>query len=296
MDSTQTSAVDQEVGPDLPYESFLRWTVRYAAIPDAEVDRNSNVDVTYVVTTVLGCATKIKSLRARCVAELPQEDASVFDVFESQALGLLYARARHLSAKQPSVPLPQISERAVHVHDILETGTRFAIKRGLLSASVLRDLRGTVGYRNLGSDLVMLTAIYRDNEAALAGRTGVTQQDVDEGEMLAYQVLGALGARDHLPVTVAATLDARQRASTLFERTYDAIQRIVTYLRWSQDDALEFAPSMHGPRNRKGNKDETPADEAPPSDTPSDTGVHAVITKNDIAVGMPGSSPFVVGE
>lgn len=297
METSQTPAVEQDVGPDLPYESYMRWLAPAQAIPEDRVDRNLNVEIPYLVTTVLGSEAKLKTLRDRCVADMPREDPTVFDVVASQALALLYARALHQSSTQPTLPLTQISDRAVQWHNILSAGAQFAITRGLLNSGVLRDLRGTVGYRNLGADVVMLIALFRNNEAVLAGRTGVSREDLDEAEALAYQMLSAVGERDQKPATVATTLDVRQRLYTLFSETWDDILRIVTYLRWDHGDAHEHAPSVHGPRNRKSAKEEAEPETGAASSTPN-AGVPSTQppTRSNVEVGMPGSSPFIEAE
>lgn len=297
MNTQATPTDSQEVNP--LYEAYVRWKPAYDALPKEALLQSLNVDITNVVTMVRGSVKRIMALKAQCIEELPKADASVFDVLESQALGLSYAQGRHQSAKRPSLPLPDLSARGAQTHDILSTGIAFAIKRGLLSPQMTRDLRGPVGYKNLASDLVALVALYRDNDAQLAGRTGVTKEDVDEAESLAYQLLGAIGEREHQSVTVAETSDARQRAFTLFMTTLDRVRRIVHYLRWHEGDADQIAPSAYA--GRKRGKDSDLLSEEPPDQTGS-AGDAAHSTVSDKAApasvpeGMPGASPYVSAE
>lgn len=241
------------------------------------------------------------ALREQCVAELPKADPTCFDVLESQALALGYSQGRHQMALRPAQPVQDISAKCVVKHDILSTGIELAIKRGLLAGHSLRELRGPVGYKNQAADLIALVALYRDNEKALAGRTGISKEDLDEAEALAYQLFGAIGEREQLPITVAATTEARQRAFTLFMNTYDDVRRIVHYLRWKEGDADEIAPSVYAGRKR-GSKDSDLSEQPVEGETPAvaanaeQKSKAEPKPKNDVPVGMPGSDPYVSAE
>lgn len=312
MDNLTTQAVPmQSVPANHLLDAYLRWLPVAEAIPESEVLTQFNVNVPSLVTMVRGSQKLIQPLKARCIKALPEEDPAVFDVHESQVLALAYGQGLHLSATKPTQPIQELSANAVHHIDILSSGVQFAIKRRLLPGTILSELVGTQGYKNQATDVVTLVAIYRDHEKLLAGRTGVTKEDVDEAEACAYQLFGAIGEREQQPATAAATTRIRLRLLTLFMRTHDALRRIVTHLRWNEGDADKFLPSAHAGRKR-GKSDLAPDEEDEVNDGESaetaaapasvSFGAHAVPTnggeahrgteKFDPRVGMPGSNPF----
>jgi hypothetical protein len=84
----------------------------------------------------------------------------------------------------------------------------------------------------------------------------------------------------------------RQRAFTLFARAHDEVRRVVTYLRWHEDDASVLFPTVFGGA-RKQARSERPTEGAPVlnASTPVTSTSPSPAIKNTIPVGMPGSSP-----
>jgi hypothetical protein len=311
---TDQAVPTQSVPTNHILEAYRRWLPTAMAIPEEDLIPKFNVNVPSLVVMVRGAQKSLQPLKARCPKTLPEEDLAVFDVHESQVLALAYAQGLHLAATKPTQPIQEVSADAVQSIDILTSGIQFAIKRGLLPGTILGQLLGTSGYKNQATDLVTLAAMYRDNEKLLEGRTGVTKQDIDEAEALAYQLFGAIGEREQQPTTAVATAKIRQRIYTLFMRTHDALRRIVTHLRWSEGDADKVLPSAHAGRQR-GKSDLAPDEEDKDTETEAEAvgaqrqapatvnfGAHAVPTNGggarageeqfDPRVGMPGSNPF----
>jgi hypothetical protein len=309
MDTQMQAVLPGSVQPNHILDAYRRWLDVAMAIPEDELITNLNVNIPNIVTMVRGSRKLIQPLKARCIQAMPEADPTVFDVHESQALALAYAHGLHLSATKPTQPIQEVSASALHRIDILTSGVQFAIKRGLLPATILGELQGPQGYKNQATDLVTLVAIYRDNEKLLEGRTGVTEQDVDEAEAYAYQLFGAIGEREHQPASAAATTKIRQRLFTLFMRTHDALRRIVSHLRWHEGDADKVLPSAYAGR-RRGKSDLAPDEEdgqetgavveqAPAtvnfgaSAVPTNgAGARGGVDERDTRVGMPGSNPF----
>lgn len=75
--------------------------------------------------------------------------------------------------------------------------------------------------------------------------------------------------------TVSEAADVRQRAFTLFVRTYDELRRAMSYLRWHEDDVDSIIPSLwSGKAQRKRDAadpgpEPTPAPSPSPSDEPT---------------------------
>jgi hypothetical protein len=295
MESTQTSAVAVgAVRATRLFDAYKRWTPAFEAIPKEEVYTSLNVDIASAVTLVTGAIKEILPLKEQAARELPLADLSVFDNVESIALAMGYAAARHQASSLPVLALQELSSKVVSCHELLRGECELGVKRGLLPAQPITQLRGIVGYKSQAADVMTMVALVRENWSRLQGRTGLSLAEVDEAEMYADQLLTAIGEREQLPTTTAATLDARQRAYTLFMRTYDAVRRIVTYLRWDEGDADSIAPSVYAGRKRSKESEATPeAPAAAPAQVtpgvPTTSSGHAA---KDVPAGMPGASPY----
>ncbi len=156
-----------------------------------------------------------------------------------------------------------------------------------------------MGQRNTATDVLTLTSIFRANWEAIGGRTCVTWSELDEAESAVSTLLTDIGLREQTPAMREANSLTRQRAYTLFVKTYDKVRKAVSYLRWDEDDADEFAPSLFGSRKKRGGTElEKPAEGAPAT-TPSVTAATATaaVAANNAAaakpgIGLPGADPF----
>lgn len=295
MDITQTPAVPVvAVRATRMLDAHERWLSAMEALPKEQVITALNVDPMNVVTLVSGCIDRIVALKEQAARLLPHADLSVFDNVESLVLALGYAAARHKAASAPALSLEELSGKLVDLHEVFRGECALAVKRGLLPAQPLRQLRGTKGHRNQAADVLMMVALLRDNWSRIKDRTGLTAEEVDEGEMYADQLLTAIGERAMAPATASLTLDLRQRAYTLFMRAYEEIRRIVTYLRWYEGDADLIAPTVYASR-KKGKADDGTPEEATPETTPAEPAMpptNVAKTATDVEPGMPGSNPY----
>src|SRR5262249_25139756 len=132
-----------------------------------------------------------------------------------------------------------------------QTDAGALVKRGLLEAASIADLKGTTGYLNVASDVAVLARIMRERWSTIEGQTGVKYRELLEAESLYERFMDADGTREQQGVKVAAATEQRQRAYTLMMNAYDEARRAVSWLRWHEDDVEKFAPSPSGNRSRK---------------------------------------------
>jgi hypothetical protein len=169
----------------------------------------------------------------------------------------------------------------------------------VLSASVLAQSKGATGQRNTGTDVLTLIYVFRKGWNAIAGRSCVTQAELVDAELSVNMLLTDLALREQTPAMREANALTRQRAYTLFVRTYDKVRKAVSYLRCDEDDADDFAPSLFGSRKKRGGTDlEKPAEVAPAT-APSTTAATAnttvaasTATAAKPGIGLPGADPF----
>jgi hypothetical protein len=270
-------------------------------LPQIEkLDKNDllivNLDIPAVVTTVLGAISEIRKMREACAKELAGFDLTLFDEIEPMALAMGYAHSRQLAASLPQLPVQDLSDRVVEMREVLASDCAALSRRGLLDGQRLKELKGPIGYKNQGFDLLTLVAMMREAWQRIQGKTAVSSAELDQAETLADQLLTAVGEREQLPAVTAATAETRQRAYTLFLRGYDQLRRAAEYLRWHDGDADEYVPSLYNTGRRKRGSEVIAAQPQVPV-APQPPGVAkpepAKATSN-VAPGMPGSDPFTV--
>ena len=91
--------------------------------------------------------------------------------------------------------------------------------------------------------------------------------ELDGAGALAERLLRAVGEREVAPAMSGASTSNRQRAFVLFLRAYDEARRMVTFLRWREDDVDTITPSLYAGRQRsKRRKGQGKPDTAPTGD------------------------------
>lgn len=259
--------------------------------------RKVNLDIPTIVMNVLGAMSEICSLKAECERHFKLMDLTLFDTLEQRVLALAYSHTLFQAASVTTLPVQELSARVVALRSTLEVDIRAAAARGIIDALRLNELKGNVGYKNQAFDLVLLTALARAAWPRLEGKTHITLAELDEAEVLADQLLTAVGERAQLPVVAESAADIRVRAFTLFLDGYEEIQRYTGCLRYHENDIEQWVPSLYTGRsgNRYAEPEATPPAPVPP--TSHESGVMPAITapENDIPVGMPGADPFIKG-
>jgi hypothetical protein len=260
-----------------------------------------NLDIPTAVTTVLGALPQVRAIRAQVVATMPQFDIARFDKLEAYTLAVGYANSLYLAASQPSESLEDLAAEGVTMRDLLVAEATTLSQRRLIDGQRLKELKGANGYRNLAVDLFTLAAMVREVWPTLGGKTTLQLSELDQAETLADKLLTAVGQREQGPAVIATSAENRQRAFTLFISAYDNVRRVVTFLRWNEDDVDEIAPSLYGKGARRKNNDTLPpppAVVAKPPTSPSAEDVRAAIAAGNgkpapLGAGLPDSDPFV---
>jgi hypothetical protein len=165
-----------------------------------------------------------------------------------------------------------------------------------MDAQRIKDLKGPAGHKNQAFDVLTLVAMGREAWPQIQGKTAITSKDLDEAEMLADQLLTAVGEREQRAALSAASADIRRAAFTLFMRAYDQIRRAAEYLRWDDGDAETYVPLLSGGRKRRRSEETAPTGEAAqlvqPASEQTSAKVESAKNGQNVAVGMPGSDPF----
>ncbi|AKU96234.1 hypothetical protein AKJ09_02898 [Labilithrix luteola] len=252
-----------------------------------------NIELQEAATGILGAAPKAAQLRPQIEKELPYFDLSQLDKLVTYARAMTFAQTNYLGASTRSEQLPALIERGVAARELLLSDATALAHRGLLDGKKLTELKGSVGYLNLASDLGVLVTILRERWTDIANRTAIQPSELDDAERLFGEITEAVAARNAQPAKVASAGEERQRAFTLAIAAYDSVRRAVNYLRWPQGDADKYAPTLFANRGSRSSahKDEPVQPIASPAQ-PNNPVVPQIAT-TPIAPGMPGASPFV---
>ena len=240
-----------------PSYSILRQAFEQAkpaidAVSDSDLITVST-DVVAAATTGQGVYPRVIALRPTIVQELPSFKILHLENLKTYALALLYAHGEYKTATEPQTIVAEMAETATRTRAVLLADTHSLIAHGVLARSVINNLQGVRGYKNIMADLISLVALHRKHADEIAGRTSITLGELKAAEDLAAKFSEAVGLRAQSPQTVAAAARTRQAAFTLFVRSYNEVRTAVHYLRRHENDAEAIIPSLfaiHGIRKK----------------------------------------------
>jgi hypothetical protein len=288
-------------------ESYQRLLPEFQALSTDECTQIS-LEIPSAVSTALGTIPEIRARRDDIVGELPRFDIVRFDKLEDYAMALSHANTQHLIATQPPDDLQAIHQEGISIRETLYADVATLIRRGLINAAAIKDLKGPNGYKNVATDLQILASLLKDNWSQIEGKCAVQMVELKHALKLAARILRVVGLREQGPAMIAATADMRLRAFTLFTRAYDDARRAVIFLRWHEGDANSIAPSLYAGRGngrKKATADngQNPAATSPAvtiasavpaaGSMPANTAPSAVSADKPAAVGTPNHGPFV---
>lgn len=256
---------------------------------DASELTQINIDILIAVTTVLGILPKLRQLRP-LLAKLPGFDIERFDRLERIARALGHAHAMHLGTG-PSPEIAETAAEAVELRETLLADATAAARRGFIDPDALKNLKGPIGYRNLAFDLAALANLLLEAWPLVEGKSAVQMSELHRARTLADRLLTAVGLRQFDAPGQTDTALTRNRAFALFIKNYDQVRRAVSYLRWNEGDADEFAPSLYERRHVKSKANEAvPA--APPPAAPAAPAAPVARSASVNMPGLPGDDPF----
>ena len=312
---TETTAIrttDARAADSVSDASFLKgYEERLAdmdAIPsDALVQ--INVDIPPSVTTALGCAPRVLLLRPTIVEELPKFPVAHVDSYRSWALALGHSHNLYIGATEPVGPIQAYVDELMVTRPMLVTAVQGLVFRKLLDGAVIGELRGTSGYANTAWDTQTLVTHLRTHWSSVAGKAGVSIDELDRADKISTRLLVAVGEREQEAQAASDAADRRQRAFTGFLRTHTQLQRAIAYLRFDHGDADAILPSLYA--HKKSPKRPAEDDSLPGVGTPlapaapivgpalpngnsasAAAGSNGVVLSPAPLPGMPGSPPF----
>lgn len=251
-----TKAKKKSVGaPQGTAEAFARIEGHLAAAKPVDL---SGLELTSVVTTVLGALPAVRAHRDAIVAALPSHPVELLDALEDRALGAWHANL--LAVHGPNVDATVLEADGQRLREDLLIAAEPLAHRDLLDRARLAAIRGAGG--PLHVELSALAELYLAHWSRIAGKTPVEKKEVEQAAKLGGDLALALETQAQLArVAELGDLETlRTRALALLLEAYDATRRAIAYVRWSEGDLEAIAPA---PKKKVARAKKAPGEESP---------------------------------
>ena len=241
------------------------------ALPVAQV-RPLRGDANLAVRNVTLGLAAIDVIVERLRKELPALDWSGIGQVRSLSLAVLLAARRVNRSSQANPRVQELLQRAARIRRRLLTVAGGLVETGLLPAADVDHIRAGYGLLDRATDCVQLAELFRAHAAALAGKSSITDADLDEasavGSELAQLLKPGRKQQDGQPSpALAQQIDERDRLFTLLAAAHQELRRGAFYT-WAEATDAHVPPlfSFDGARRRAGTSEPPgPSPSSPPS-------------------------------
>lgn len=248
-----------------------------------------NIDVPTAVTTVLGSLPEIRALRQELDDALRRFDFERFDRLEEYALALYQAHVLWRIASVPKATITALADELSRARDMLLLQTTALAAHGLIDGDRLKDCKKLTGYKPVASDVATIVEVLRHCWPALENKTPLTLAQLDELATKAVHLLAAIGLKEQAPRTTGGAALIRQKAFTVFVRSYEETRQAVLFVRSKAGDADSIAPSLYAGRTKRSSGT-SKAGKAPRTSDP--VGVPAGTRNAPLVIDNPHGSPL----
>lgn len=240
-------------------EALDRMRPTLQAMPPSEVIQAA-LDPSRASGVVVGSLPRIEKHRPALEAQFGEQATRCLDELPIIANATKQADIELVaadSANDLSEGFAQVTED----HQLLLTDAEALANRKLLDRSRVDAGRPCQGYRTTATSTLVLIALLRERWDDVKDMTPLTLDELDAIEARAQAMLKLLNEREQGSTRLPAA-EMRTRSLSRLIHTYGEVRRMLTYVRWWEDDADAIAPSLWAGR-RKGR---TPAQDvvAPP--------------------------------
>ncbi len=218
-----------------------------AAMPPSEVLR-AKLDASRASGLVVGSLPRIEKHRAELEAKFGEEATAYLDELPVIANATTQAVIELAAAESGT----DVSDRFAQVsqdHELLLADAEALLKRKLLERTRVDAGRPAQGYRTTAMSTLVLIELLRERWEHVKHMTPLTIEELDAMEARAQAMLKMLDEREQGSTRLPA-VEMRARALTRLIHTYGEVQRMLTYVRWWDDDADDIAPSLWAGRKR----------------------------------------------
>jgi hypothetical protein len=273
-----TSENSNEPPPPLSYKASLELVrPELAAIPSERVLRGVTLDASVAAKVAEAGAAKLMPHREALIAEFGERVRVLLDGLVVIAHATKQTDIELARTKTSDDLSPMQAEVTKH-YELLMAAARALATHGFIHRPALEPAESILGYDALINSLLILVSLFRELWPNLEHRTLIKLTDLDAAELAAHRMTSAIAYRDFGVHRVAAA-DLRDRAMTKLLKDYDAIRRVVSYLRWEEKDADVLVPSFWAAA--RGRKRRTKAEHVASEDLESSLEPRSVI-RNEV--------------
>jgi hypothetical protein len=261
------------------------------------------LDIPTVTTIALGALPAIRQLRGEIVRVFKEFDLAAYDSIGDYTQALFYADSVYAMASKPAENLAPLFAQASELYETILQDARALGQRRFLDKEKLAEFKDTLngyGYRTGATSLFRLATLLSGVWPSISSKTALQHAELYQAQELAMQILVAVGHRETNAVSVAEASLRRQQAFTRFLQVYELARQAASHLRWAEDDADMFVPSLYAGRgngnHRKAAPPATPETTTPATPepaTPAPATPASPAPALGTAPGQPGSNPFV---
>ena len=237
--------------PEPPPPEVAHWPDAYRlmeplarAIPLAEL-LAVNIDMESAITTALGTADRVQSLRQAVQKQLPTFDISALDRLMTVARAAGHAHISWLVSDAPRDKVVALSMKCQAVRWRLhEHVTALAGQGVVFRRSYHRLMTSTHGFP-LAKDLSNLTRYLRISWDQVGFQGLGERRDIERAEALADERRSEVVSHEWAQRDARyESTELRRRFFTLLVRDHEEVRRAVTFVRWHQGDAHHVAPAL----------------------------------------------------
>lgn len=229
-------------------EALDRMRPQLEEMPPSDV-LEAKLDATRGAGVVIGSLPRIEKHRAAMVAQFGEQATAQLDELPIIANATKQADIE-LAAADSATNLSERFAQVAEDHQLLLTDADALANRKLLERSRVDSGRPSQGYRTTATSTLVLISLFRERWEHIKERTPQTLEELDAAEARAQALLRLLDEREQGSTRLPAA-EMRARALSRLIHTYGEVRRMLTYVRWWEEDADELAPSLWSNR-RKG--------------------------------------------
>jgi len=247
-----------------PAAAYAQVLPQLEGLPDEQLVA-VNVDIPTVVGKLLARSERLQTLIPEATQRIRGFDPALFTQLETRAVAVLQAHTMHMTAVTPLADdLTELLETGMALRLRLFNDAHYLGQRGIVDGKRIESVKCLNGFRNVATDLMALVNLFRASWGDVAGKCAISEADLALATTLSQRIFKGVAVRERNQAISAQSAVLRQRAYSLLFNGYDEIRSIVSFLRWKQGDADDFAPSLFAGR-RSGRRDGTPDEQDAPA-------------------------------
>jgi hypothetical protein len=212
------------------------------AMPKEQIERKPALDPTAAAVIAEASANKLQAHRGEVVAQFGEAAGAKIDELTPVARATLQADIEY-AGTATTTDIVALSEPVRSDYQLLITDSDSLANRKLLDPKRLESARDIQGYSALIHSVLVLVFVLREQWPQIEDHTPLTAADLDRAATNAQHMQVALGNRDN-NVNRAPAAELRLRALSRLIHLYEEIRRMMSFLRWYEDDVDTIVPSL----------------------------------------------------